>query len=178
MAETSTIARPYAQAIFSLAQEESQLAQWSDMLQFCSVVATDSDMRDIIANSLVSKDQLTKLFIEICADVLNDYGKNLVKLLVENHRLAVLAEIAAQFETLKSEAEKTIEAEIVAAYEITAKQKTTITAKLAARLGREVSLTCRIDKTLLGGAIIKAGDMVIDGSTMGQIQKLSVELAN
>ena len=178
MAEISTIARPYALAIFGLAHEESQLSQWSEMLTFCAMVATDEQMLDLVGNTHVGKDQLSELFIDICDKALNDDGKNLVKLLVENHRIAVLPEISAQYETLKAEAEKTIEAEIVSAYEITSKQKTEIAAKLAKRLGREVSLTCRVDTSLVGGAIIKAGDMVIDGSTIGQIQKLSVELAN
>jgi F-type H+-transporting ATPase subunit delta len=178
MAEISTIARPYAQAVFGLAQEESQLAQWSDTLQFCAAVVADSQMKNLIDNSDIGKEQLVPLFLEICGDRLNDYGQNMVKLLVENHRLQVLPEIAAQYETLKAEAEKTIEAEIVAAYEITSKQKTDIAAKLAKRLGRKVSLSCRVDESLIGGAIIKAGDMVIDGSTIGQIRKLSVELAN
>ena len=174
MAEISTIARPYAQAIFGLAHEESQLAQWSEMLQFCSAVVVDDDMKKIISNASIEAEQFLPLFFDICGDRLTDYGKNMVKLLVENHRLSVLPEITAQFEALKAEAEKTIEAEIVSAYKVSPKQQTEIATKLTKRLGRDVNLTCRVDESLVGGAVIKAGDMVIDGSTIGQIKKLSV----
>ena len=150
MAEISTIARPYAQAIFGLAQENSQLAPWSDMLQFCAAVASDSQMEEMIGNTHIAKEQLASIFIAVGDKRLTDEGQNLVKLLVENHRLSVLPEIAAQYETLKAEAEKTIEAEIVAAYEITPKQKTEIADKLAKRLGRKVSLSCRVDDSLIG----------------------------
>jgi F-type H+-transporting ATPase subunit delta len=178
MAEISTIARPYAEAIFQLAHESSQLKPWSDMLQYAAAVAADADMQDIIGNANVTKEQLTGLFIDICGKKLNKEGQNMIKLLVENHRLGVLPEISMQFETLKAEAEKTIEAEVIAAYEVSAAQQKKIVDNLKKRLGREVTLTCRVDKTLLGGAIIKAGDMVIDGSTQGQIQKLALELAS
>ena len=108
---------------------------------------------------------------------MNEQGKNLVKLLAENHRLGVTAEITEQFETLKAEAEKTIEAEVIAATELGSAQQALITDKLKARLGCEVSLKCTVDESLMGGAIIKAGDLVIDGSVSGHLNKLSVELA-
>jgi F-type H+-transporting ATPase subunit delta len=96
---------------------------------------------------------------------------------VENRRLSVLPEIAQQFETLKAEAEKTIEAEVISAFEVSAEHQKLLQQQLKKRLGREVSLTCRVDESLLGGAVIKAGDTVIDGSTLGQIRKLSIQLA-
>ena len=123
------------------------------------------------------KEQVAQLIIEIAGDVMNESGVNLVKLLAENRRLNVVAEIVEQYETLKADAEKTVEAEIVSAHEVSDAQQTMIAEKLKARLGREVSLKCRVDESLMGGAIIKAGDMVIDGSVSGQLNKLSVELA-
>ena len=178
MAEISTIARPYAEAVFELAHQASQLQKWADMLNFSAAVAADSEMAAIVGNTNLSKDQLSKLFINVCDDQLDAEGQNFIKLLVENRRLSVLQEIALQFDALKAEAEKTIEAEIIAAYEVSAAQQKQIADKLKKRLGREVTLTCRVDPGLLGGAIIKAGDMVIDGSTQGQIQRLAIELAN
>jgi F-type H+-transporting ATPase subunit delta len=106
MAEISTIARPYAQAIFELAQEQTKLRQWSDMLQMTAQVAADENIQAIMGNTSVTKAQLTDLFISVCGDNLTDEGVNLIKLLVENRRLSVLPEIAQQFETLKAEAEK------------------------------------------------------------------------
>jgi F-type H+-transporting ATPase subunit delta len=177
MAEKSTIARPYAEAIFQLANENKQLKEWSSMLQTVSMIAADADMQAIIGNTSVNKVQLAELIIDVAGDVMTDSGRNLIKLLAENRRIDVLAEITAQFETLKAEAEKTVEAHIVSAMKVSAKQQAMIAEKLKARLGRDVSLTCSVDESLMGGAIIKAGDMVIDGSVSGQLNKLSVELA-
>lgn len=177
MAENSTIARPYAEAVFDLAMEQSNLQQWSDMLAYASAVASNEDMANLLGNTNVNKQQMTDLFTGVCGDNLNAEGQNMIKLLVENRRLGVLSEIAQQYETLKAEAEKTIEAEVVSAFEVSSDQQSMIASKLTQRLGREVSLTCRVDESLLGGVVIKAGDLVIDGSSIGQIQKLSVELA-
>ena len=178
MAELSTIARPYAEAVFELAHESSTLAAWSEMLQLTAAIAADRDMLEIIGNANISREQVVKLFVDICGKNLSKEGQNLIKLLAENHRLMVLPEISLQFEELKAEAEKTIEAEVIAAYEVSPAQQKKIAENLKKRLGREVTLTCRVDNTLLGGAIIKAGDLVIDGSTQGQIQRLAIELAS
>jgi F-type H+-transporting ATPase subunit delta len=177
MAEKSTIARPYAEAVFALAKAQKQLKAWSDMLQTAAAVAMNDDMQAMISNTNVRKDQVAKLMIDVCGNKFSAEGKNLIRLLAENRRLIFLAEIAAQYEALRAEEEKTIDAEVIAAFEVSAAQQKQIAEKLKARLGREVSLSCRVDSTLLGGAIIKAGDLVIDGSTKGQIQKLSIELA-
>ena len=177
MAEKSTIARPYAEAVFQLADASKQLKEWSAMLQTVAMIAADADMQSIIGNTSVNKEQVAQLVMDVAGDVMTDTGRNLVKLLTENRRLDVVAEIAEQFEALKAEAEKTVEAEIVSALEVSAAQQSMIAEKLKARLGREVSLKCRVDESLMGGAIIKAGDMVIDGSVSGQLNKLSVELA-
>jgi F-type H+-transporting ATPase subunit delta len=177
MAEKSTIARPYAEAVFQMANENGQLKEWSAMLQTVAVIAADADMQNIASNTSVNKEQIAQLIVDVAGDVMTESGCNLVKLLTENHRLDVVTEICEQFETLKAEAEKTVEAEIVSAMEVSVAQQSMIADKLKARLGCEVSLTCTIDESLMGGAIIKAGDMVIDGSVSGQLNKLSVELA-
>ena len=178
MAEKSTIARPYAEAIFALAKEQSELKAWSDMLSSLAAVAGDETMQAMISNTNVGKNQLADLMLDVCGSELSEQGKNLVKVLTENRRLSLLGEIAAQYEVLRAEEEKTIEAEVVSAFEVSDAQQKQIAEKLKARLGREVSLSCRVDPSLLGGAIIKAGDLVIDGSTIGQIQKLSIELTH
>lgn len=177
MAEISTIARPYAVAIFSLAAEDAKLGAWSDMLALAAAIASDADMQALIGNTNINKAQLAELFLDICGDKLTAQGKNMIKVLVENRRLNVLPEIAKQYEALKAEAEKTVEAEVVSAFEVSQAQQQQIADKLKRRLGRDVSLTCRVDESLLGGVVIKAGDLVIDGSAIGQIHKLSVELA-
>jgi F-type H+-transporting ATPase subunit delta len=177
MAEKSTIARPYAEAVFQLAQANGQLKEWSDMLQTIGVIVADEDMQGILGNTSVNKSQIADLVIDVAGKTMTEQGSNLIKLLAENRRLNVMAELIEQFEALKAEAEKTVEAEVVAASEVSQAQQTEIAAKLKARLGCEVSLKCSVDESLMGGAIIKAGDLVIDGSVSGQLNKLSVELA-
>ncbi len=181
MAEKSTIARPYAEAVFQLAQANGQLKEWSGMLQAIALIAGAAEMQSVLGNTSVSKSQVAGLVIDVAGfsakNALAELGSNFVKLLAENRRLTVMTDIAAQYEALKAEAEKTVEAEVVAASEISSAQQADIAAKLKARLGCEVSLKCSVDESLMGGAIIKAGDMVIDGSVSGQLNKLSVELA-
>lgn len=181
MAEKSTIARPYAEAVFACAQESGQLKEWSDLLQAVNMIVIDEGMQSIIGNTSVSKAQLAQVIIDVVdsgnKNFVTEKGKNLIKLLAENRRLNVVTEITEQYEILKAEAEKSIEAEIVSAFEVSAAQQSLIAEKLKARLGRDVSLKCTVDESLMGGAIIKAGDMVIDGSVSGQLNKLSVELA-
>jgi len=177
MAEKSTIARPYAEAIFNLALEEAKLTGWSDMLQLAAAVAADEQMQDIIGNTNVNKSELAQLFIDVLGKKLNGQGQNMINVLADNRRLGFLPEIAEQYEVLRADQEKTIEAEIVSAFVVSDDQQKQIAEKLKAKLGREVTLTCSVDESLIGGLVIKAGDMVIDGSAIGQIQKLSIELA-
>ena len=177
MAEKSTIARPYAEAVFELAQANGQLQAWSDTLKAVAMITANADMQSLIANTSVSKAQIAEVIIDVAGDQVSAQGNNLIKLLADNRRLGVMAEISEQFEVLKAEAEKTIEAEVIAATEVGTAALAQIAEKLKARLGREVTLKCSIDESLMGGAIIKAGDLVIDGSVSGQLNKLSVELA-
>ncbi len=172
MAETSTVARPYAQALFELARAQQQLAQWSDVLAHAAAVARDPTMAGLIGSPRVDRQQLAGLFIEVCGGELPDTGRNLLRLLAENRRLAVLPEIARQFEVLRAEAEGITEAQVISAQPVDAAQQQRIAAALQARLGREVTLTCTTDPSLLGGAVIRAGDLVIDGSVKGKLTKL------
>jgi F-type H+-transporting ATPase subunit delta len=177
MAEKSTIARPYAQAAFETAQAKGQLKDWTGMLQFSAAVAAEASVQKLVGNTNIKREQLAQLFLDIAGDRLSAQGKNFIRLLAENRRLGVLPEIAEQYEVLRAEAEKTIKAEVISAFALTAEQQQQIAQKLKARLGRDVTLTCETDASLLGGAIIKAGDLVIDGSVTGKLNKLSVGLA-
>jgi F-type H+-transporting ATPase subunit delta len=178
MAEITTIARPYSEAVFELAQSQGKLAEWSDMLQFASAVIADPQMKSLIRSANVKKDQITDLVIDICGDKLDKQGQNLVKVLTQYRRLEILPEIAVQFEKLKARAENTVEAEIISAFKVSAEQQQQIIETLEKRLGRKVSITSRIDKSLIGGAIIRAGDLVIDGSAVGRLEKLRHALSH
>jgi len=173
MAELTTVARPYAQAIFKTASESGRLGEWSGMLQFAAAVAGDESVVDLIEGTRYSKDQLAQLFIDVCGEQLDQKGQNLIRILAENRRLTLLPEIAAVYEVYRAEAESTIDAEVISAYPVSDEQRDSIAEALAARLGRKVKLSTTTDKSLLGGAIIRAGDMVIDGSVRGKLGKLA-----
>lgn len=178
MAELTTIARPYAQAVFRHAQENDKLEQWSTMLMTAAAVIQDTAMREVMASARLGREQITDMLIDICADALDEQGRNLIRLLDENDKLTLLPEIAVVYEHYRAEAEQTIEAEMVSAFPVTEAQQEKITAALAKRLGSKVSLDVSVDQTLLGGAIIRAGDMIIDGSVQGKLSKLASAMSH
>ena len=173
MAELTTIARPYAEAIFKRAGEKKCFPAWSDALQLMATIASDETMAEVIAGAQLSKTQVADIFNEVAGDKLDQEGKNLVKLLAENGRLSLLPEIAAMYEIQRAEAEGSIDAEIISAYAVTDAQRSKVSQSLKQRLGREINLSVTIDESLVGGVIIRAGDMVIDGSVRGKLEKLA-----
>jgi len=174
--ERTTIARPYAEAVFAQARETDKLDLWSEMLAFLEAVVTDPEMLGMIASPKVGRERLGRLLLEIAGGHLSDEGQNLVRILTENRRLVLLPEIAALFEDLKSAAEGAIDVHVVAAYVVNSAEQRRLTEALTARLGREVRLTTEKDPSLIGGAVIRAGDLVIDGSIQGRIRQLATEL--
>ena len=178
MAEATTIARPYAQAVFELAKGSGKLANWSEALTILSAAANDKSVSSLISNPNVLSDQLVELLCAICASKLDNESENFIKILAENGRLNVISEIAANFDELKAEAEKTVKAEVVTAYELDAKQQAKLEAALKKRLGCEVEISSIVDNSIIGGAIIRAGDMIIDGSITAQLDRLSSDLAH
>jgi len=173
MAELTTVARPYAQAVFERAQQTGRLADWSAMLQFAASVAADPTMAGAIEGTRLTRGQLADLFIDIAGERLDDEGRNLMRLLAENRRLPLLPEIAAVYEVLRAEAESTVQAQMVSAYPLSDEQQQRIAESLKRRLGRNVTLTAAVDESLIGGAIIHAGDLVIDGSVRGKLDRLA-----
>jgi F-type H+-transporting ATPase subunit delta len=178
MAEILTIARPYAQAAFQFADAHQALKEWSGMLEFLAVVAADPEMTALIENPRLTEMQIAKLFISIGADRLDDNCHNFIRLLAENRRLKLLPEIAALFEIQRRDSERTIRVELITAFPSTAAQQATVTAALKQRLGREIELVCTTDASLIGGAIIRAGDLVIDGSVRGKLERLGNSLSH
>lgn len=173
MAEKITIARPYAKATFELASGEGKLGEWSEMLKLLSAIAVDADFAALAYNPKVADEKVIETILAVVDKGLVAGGENLVKLLVENKRLNVLPEIAEMFDLLRAEAEKTIDAEVISAFEVGSSEQDKIKTALKNRLGREVTLTCKIDESLIGGAIVRAGDLVIDGSVVGQLKGLA-----
>jgi len=177
MAEITTIARPYAQAVFDLAKESGELKPWSDMLQLAATVVTHEQVAPLLDSPQLAKAQRGQLVIDICGDSLNDGGKNLINVLADNGRLGILPEIAALYEVERAAAENRVVAEVASATPLSDSQKQVIAAALKKRLGRDVALECTVDETLLGGAVVRAGDMVIDGSVIAKLHKLGTALA-
>ncbi len=175
MAEFETAARPYAKAFFELAQEAGTLDAWQESLDAAAAIAADADMRTFID----SPDALPREIGEVFLSVLEkagasddpDFG-NAIRLLAENSRLAALPAVAAQFALLKQEAEGSIEVRVVSAQALSDEQQQRIADSMAKRLGKQVSLSAQVDESLIAGAIITAGDLVIDGSASGRIEKL------
>jgi F-type H+-transporting ATPase subunit delta len=178
MSDFDTVARPYAKAIFELASESDQLQQWQNDLQLASMIAADAEMQAMFELPSMLANQQAGLFLSVFADAgeVNDDLKNLVALLAENGRLAALPTITSVFETLKQAAEGKIEVQVRSAQKMTAAQIDDISKSLSKRLGKEVSITTEIDESLIAGAVVTAGDLVIDGSASSRIDKLTIAL--
>lgn len=173
MADASAIARPYAKAIFEVAQSSGELSQWSDRLALVSAVIADPTMHALIGSPRIDHQQLADVVVGVCGDKLNDAARNAVKLIAENGRLEHVPDIAEHYEALRAEAERMVEAELQTAVNIDEQQQQRFAAALEQRLGRTVKLVCTTNPELIGGAVIRAGDMVIDGSVKAQLQKLA-----
>jgi len=176
MAENSTIARPYAEAIFSRASDSNKLDPWSNTLALLAAIVVDEKVAAIISNPKFESEQSVSLIQDICGKHLDAEGKNLVRLLVRNGRLSALPEIASLYEGLKNESQGNLDVQVVSAYEMTKAQESSLATALKKRLGCEIQITSEIDRDLIGGVIIRAGDLVIDGSVQGRLRKLATEL--
>lgn len=176
MAEAVTIARPYAVAVFRLAKEKSALVKWSDMLAFASAIAADAQVRAIIEDPKLASADVERMFFSVCGDKLDASGQNLIKLLVEYGRLALLPEIAAIYEGLKAEDEGTLDAEITSAVKLNDIQVKTLVSQLQTKFGKKVEAAVKVDPEIIGGIKIVVGDTVIDASVRGRLQELAYTL--
>lgn len=176
MSELSTLARPYAEAAFRIAQGENDLAGWSGRIATLATIVADDRVAALIADPAVDGERVADLVIEVAGSALGERGANFVKVLAENDRLALLPEIHAQFETLKADAEGTLEATITSAQPLTQAQIDDLVAGLKAKFKRDVHVQTAVDPELIGGAVIAIGDQVIDGSVKGRLQKMAFAL--
>jgi F-type H+-transporting ATPase subunit delta len=176
MAEISTLARPYAEAVFRLAREKHALVEWADRLATLAVIASDERIQAVIADPNTSATGAAELIGSIAGASLGEIGKSLLNVLTANDRLTLLPEIASQFEVLKAEAEGKLEATIISAQEMSEAQKADMVAALRSKFGREVQASVEVEPGLIGGAVITIGDQVIDGSVKGRLQKMAAAL--
>ena len=177
MSDLSNVARPYAQAVFELASENNDLATWGDQLDLLSAIASNEDLQAMLTNPAFTAEQQISVFLDVGGDKLSDAGKNLVRLLVENDRVEALPEMSAIFAEKRAEAERVIEADMITASAVAEEQQQAFSKALEARLGRSVNLNFEVDSSLIGGAVIRAGDWVVDGSVKAQLEQLEGALA-
>jgi F-type H+-transporting ATPase subunit delta len=176
MAEPSTIARPYAEAAFRLADEAGSLARWSEMLAALAQVAVDPRVRAALGDPKLSDAQVAGLFIAILSGRLNGEAENLARVLAANGRLELLPEIRAQFEALKNEREGVVEAQVQSAFELSEAQVRDLAGRLERKTGRKVRARIEINPDLIAGVRVIIGDKVIDGSARAQLEALETAL--
>jgi F-type H+-transporting ATPase subunit delta len=173
MAELSTLARPYAKAAFQYALEAGDLQGWSDSLGTASSVAKQSTVDQLLSSPSSTAAAQAAALTGICGESLSSAGKNFICILSENRRLKLLPQIAQQFEIMKANQEKAIEVDVASAQPLDEEQQEKLTEALSKKLERKVNMQVSLDKSLLGGAVIRAGDTVIDGSIRGRLTKLA-----
>jgi len=178
MAERLTVARPYAKAIFQLACGQQRLPQWSEVLQRAATVVSDAQVAPLLGNPLVAAEQLVALLSGIVGGTLEPQARNLFATLAAYRRLGFLPEIAARFEQLRADAERTVEVTVTSAVPLSEVQRQQYMTALTRRLERQVRLHCEIDPALLGGAVVRADDLVIDGSVRASLTQLAAAAAS
>ena len=173
MADLTTLARPYAKAAFEIARENNDLTNWSNMLSLAANVSSNNTVKSAISSPTLTADAQAAILVNLCGEELDQKGKNFISLLAENKRLTLLSEIAEIYEILRASEEKTIEVELTTAHETNPEVTEKLATALKNRLQREINLTSKVDASLIGGAVIRAGDTVIDSSVRGKLRKLA-----
>nr|WP_024966269.1 F0F1 ATP synthase subunit delta [Pantoea sp. IMH] len=172
MSEFTTVARPYAKAAFDFAVEHQSVDRWQQMLAFATEVASNEQVAELLSGAL-APEALSAQFIAICGDQLDEAGQNLIRVMAENKRLPALPAVLAQFIQLRAAHDATADVEVISSTTLSDEQLTKISAAMEKRLSRKVKLNCKIDKSVMAGVIIRAGDMVIDGSVRGRLERLA-----
>lgn len=174
--ENVAIARPYAEAVLNRARETNALDQWSDMLGLLSTLVQSPEIANLISSPKLSREQIQSVLLEIGGEHLNTEGQNLLKILIHNHRLSVIPEILVLYEQRKREIQGALQVQVSSAHILDATQEQALAAALKKRLQRDIEIQATQDPNLIGGVFIRAGDLVIDGSVRGQLQRMANQL--
>ena len=177
MSEANTVARPYAQAAFDEARRLGDLKGWSAVLAILAESLNNAEVRTVISNPRVDKSRVEELVVALCGNQLSAQQRSFIRILMDNHRLDVVTEILVMYEALRAEAEKFVEVTVASAFELSDAQQQKIAAALKARMQREIRLSCKVDKALLGGVVIRAEDKVIDGSALARLGEMANAMA-
>ncbi len=172
MADFSTIARPYAKAVFKLAREQDAFKSWGDALDALAGLVADPQVAALVTHPSLTRAQLADVIAGALSGQASAEAVAFARLLVDNGRLIAAPAIAAQFETLRSEAESRVDVEITSAVAVDPAQQTRLASAISQRLARQVAIEWKTDEALIAGAVIRAGDMVIDGSVQGELERL------
>lgn len=178
MVEKVTIARPYARAAFEYAREHETFARWTELLASASAVVSDERVAKLLSSPSVTPADLIELIAGIAGGSLDENGRNFISTLAQNRRLGVLPQIAALYEILRAEVENVADVQITSAIPLSDAQKQRLGAALQKRFKREVRLQCDVDASLIGGAVVRSGDVVIDGSLKAGLERLAGQIAN
>jgi len=173
MAESITIARPYAKAAFEAAKDKEALTLWSDMLAYASAIAMDENMSVVLDHPSLTSEQKAQLFTDVCGDKLSAEGKNFIFVLSEHDRLGLVPDISELYEDFKAQLEQSVDVEVESAFELGKEQQEKLAQALSKKLDRTVNVSSTVNNALIGGAIIRAHDLVIDASVRGKIAKLA-----
>jgi F-type H+-transporting ATPase subunit delta len=173
MAEKATIARPYAKAAFESAREHKNLGVWSQTLALAGSVVADERVSKLLTNPRIKPADLINLIAEAAGGAIDQHIRNFLVTLADNRRLGLLPQIAAMYERLRADVENVADVHIVSAAPLTDAQRQRLAAAVQKRLQREVRLHCEVDASLLGGAIVRSGDFVIDGSLKARLERLA-----
>jgi F-type H+-transporting ATPase subunit delta len=176
MVEKVTVARPYAKAAFEFAREHGDFVRWSTILAAAAAVVHDSRVAPLLSNPRVQPSDLVELIAAACGDALNAPGRNFLSTLSQNRRLGILTEVAAHYEELRAEMENVVDVHVTSAVELNDSQREQLMLGLQRRLKREVRLHCAVDAGLIGGAVVRAGDFVIDGSLKARLERLASQI--
>jgi F-type H+-transporting ATPase subunit delta len=178
VAERATIARPYAKAAFEAALPGRAFAEWSAGLAVAAEIVADPRVAALVANPELPSADIADFIIGVAGGKLDPLMQNFVRVLAENHRLSLLPEILAHYEVMRADVENTVDVEVISAVKLDAAQTDKLAGALSTRLKRRVNMRNSVDASLIGGAVIHAGDLVIDGSLKGRLQRLRTELTS
>jgi F-type H+-transporting ATPase subunit delta len=173
MAEPVTLARPYARAAFETAYSDGALAHWQSMLTMAGAVISDRKVSSVLASPKLTAEQQVNLLFGLCGDGLDSKGQNFILALSKYKRLSLMPEIARQYVEMKAKQEKFVEVSVLSAFPLSDEVSSQLSLALGRKWNCQVQIKATVDASLLGGAIIKAGDTVIDGSVRGRMQKLA-----
>jgi F-type H+-transporting ATPase subunit delta len=176
MAELSTIARPYAKAAFEYARDSKQLSQWAEQLATAAAVAADKNVKAALNDPSLTAEQQARILSDVCGDALDPQMRNFIAVLAANKRLALLPEIHVLFAQYKANQVKTVDVEVISAFDLADATRDKLAAVLGKKLERQVNVRTSTDRSLLGGVLIRAGDLVIDGSVRGRLNKLAAAM--